>query len=344
MAADGRGARWATQLVSATKRKATTGLLVLVGLFVAVNLHQHYAWQIILFQEIISPGRTECVLPNVGAPPSPVAPPDHGELKIGILLLIDKHMWGSDGTKHSIENKRAYSSRHGYELIIATGSEIDRSRPAAWSKIRALLRHLPHFDYIMFTDADTLFTNFETPLQHLIVDREKDLIMTEDWNGLNTGVFIVRNSPWSSWLLDEAWGYEGSEQEYMATHETSRKGIKYPFEYEQRAFHYIFQTNVWKERGLPAYKQTLLYNGQVQSQDELWSHLVILPQCSMNAYMLYPFSFRFAAESQWIPSDLIVHMAGHKDPNKRELFEYCYGRATAAERQMTSRTAGRLGA
>ena len=38
-------------------------------------------------------------------------------------------------------------------------------------------------------------------------DREaKDLFISEDWNGVNTGVFILRNSSWSRWFLQEAWG------------------------------------------------------------------------------------------------------------------------------------------
>ena len=39
----------------------------------------------------------------------------------------------------------------------------------------------------------------------------------------------------------------------MALHEASRQGIPYPFEYEQRSFHYLLQTQVWRTRGLPKY-------------------------------------------------------------------------------------------
>ena len=45
---------------------------------------------------------------------------------------------------------------------------------------------------------------------------------------------------------------QGSEQEYMSRHETSLSGVKYPFEFEQRAVHYIFQTSKWREVGQEA--------------------------------------------------------------------------------------------
>lgn len=49
----------------------------------------------------------------------------------------------------SIENKKAYASLHGYDVIIATSADIDRGRPAAWSKILVMEKHLPQYDYLM---------------------------------------------------------------------------------------------------------------------------------------------------------------------------------------------------
>jgi hypothetical protein len=34
----------------------------------------------------------------------------------------------------------------------------------------------------------------------------KDIYISADWNGINTGVFMMRNSSWSKWFLEEAWG------------------------------------------------------------------------------------------------------------------------------------------
>ena len=151
------------------------------------------------------------------------------------------------------------------------------------------------------------------------------MIISEDWNGVNTGVFGLKNSDWSLWFLEEAWGEAGSEQEHMALHEKSRSGVPYPFEYEQRAVHYLLQTDVWRQRGLPVYKG---------GRGPLWEHVKLVPQCTLNSYMLYPRLSSIIGQApmtyvaaQYVPGDFVVHMAGHKDPNKSELFRYCYDMA-----------------
>ena len=50
---------------------------------------------------------------------------------------------------------------------------------------------------------------------------------------MNTGVFLMRSSTWSWWLLDEC---EAAP---------ARSG-NYPFEYEQRAAHFLLQASVWR--------------------------------------------------------------------------------------------------
>lgn len=243
-------------------------------------------------------------------------------MRVGLLLLFDDHILTRSLTRNSLANKRAYAKRHGYELVVVTGAGIDRSRPAAWSKIQAMRTHLPRFDYLCYFDADTLVMNPEVQLLDYAAQApDKDVFISEDLNGLNTGVFMLRNSSWSQWFLREAWGGKGSEQEHMALHEHSRRGIAYPFEYEQRAFHYLFQTDVWTNRHLPRYTPSA---PTPPGQADFWAHTLLLPQCALNSYMINPFNFRAPAESQWIPGDFVVHMAGHKDQNKEDLFAYCW--------------------
>ena len=38
-----------------------------------------------------------------------------------------------------------------------------------------------------------------------IVDYEYDQILAADRNGLNCGVWMIRNTEWSLWFLDEMW-------------------------------------------------------------------------------------------------------------------------------------------
>lgn len=52
-------------------------------------------------------------------------------------------------SERSIANKQGYAALHGYDVIIATAEDIDRSRPAAWSKLLVLQKHLASYDYVM---------------------------------------------------------------------------------------------------------------------------------------------------------------------------------------------------
>jgi hypothetical protein len=228
----------------------------------------------------------------------------------------------------SIQNKRAYCEKHGYSLKIADGQMIDRSRPAAWSKVLALRHYLPQFDWVLFMDTDTLVMNPEIRVESLI-DERYDVIISEDWSGVNTGVFLMRNSTWSWWLLDEVW-----KQHQLVSG-------NYPFEYEQRAFHFLLQTSVWRARGLSRCesarattreKRTHFTNRprRYPGAPEVRRHFKVIPQCALNSYMLSPFTLRGdRATSQYVQGDFVVHMAGHKGYNKARLFEHAQRQAEA---------------
>jgi hypothetical protein len=169
--------------------------------------------------------------------------PDGRPPRIGVVLLYDDQQQearfaGMEAiSAASIANKRAYAEMHDYSLVVADGTMIDRSRPAAWSKMPVLHRFVPQFDWVLFLDMDTLVMNPDVKIENYI-DERYDVIISEDWSGVNTGVFLIRNSTWTMWFLDELW-----KQKQLVSG-------NYPFEYEQRAFHYLLQTRIWRERGL----------------------------------------------------------------------------------------------
>lgn len=298
----------------ADRRRIFFAVAVVVIIYV---LKTFYGWQIMLFQKGYPLKKADrCSFPPSG---SVRQHGRHNRPRIGVLMVFDDKMWGSDITRLSVKNKRIYAERHGYQLVLENGSGIDTRRPPAWSKILALKRHLHRFDYLLFMDVDSLVMNMEVLLEDYTGGGELDLIISEDWNGLNTGIFMLRNSTWSHQLLEQVWGSKDSEQEYMAGHESALDGVPYPFEYEQRAFHYVFQTEAWKQRHLPVYDDSAL-----ASEGPLWSHLLVLPQCALNSYMLHPLSPHYEVARQWKEGDFIVHMAGHKGATKTALFLHCY--------------------
>lgn len=46
--------------------------------------------------------------------------------------------------------------------------------------------------------------NFSIEIES-IIDDSFDLIVTKDPNGINTGIFLIRNSEWSINFLEEVW-------------------------------------------------------------------------------------------------------------------------------------------
>eukprot|EP00198_Chlamydomonas_reinhardtii_P012687 XP_001702024.1 predicted protein [Chlamydomonas reinhardtii] len=64
-------------------------------------------------------------------------------------------------------NKQQYAALHGYRYVDASDL-LDRSRPASWSKILAVLSVLDSCDWVFWVDADTLITNMSTPLERLL--------------------------------------------------------------------------------------------------------------------------------------------------------------------------------
>ncbi|XP_020248964.1 probable alpha-1,6-mannosyltransferase MNN10 isoform X2 [Asparagus officinalis] len=109
-------------------------------------------------------------------------------------------------------NKRSYAERMGYDFLDAR-SLVDRSRPPNWSKILAVRHYLDRYDWVFWNDADTLVTNSNISLEsilkaaigHLDLHASHDLVVTEDTNGINSGVFFIRRSNWSKDFLDKWW-------------------------------------------------------------------------------------------------------------------------------------------
>ena len=112
---------------------------------------------------------------------------------------------------------------------------IDETRPTSWSKLLAMRKYLPYYDFLLYVDADTLVTNYDIKLED-IVDYGYDQVLAADRNGLNCGVWLIRNTPWSLWFLDEMWAQS------QLVNPTSFV----LFHYEQRAMHYLYQSKVWR--------------------------------------------------------------------------------------------------
>jgi hypothetical protein len=107
----------------------------------------------------------------------------------------------------------AYAALHGYDLRVSTHL-LAPERPPAWSKIALVRELLEHYDEVLWVDADAIFVDISRDIAEL-VRPDKDLYLVEhvyeedeSWRSANTGVFLVRSTPWARRFLDRVWAAE----------------------------------------------------------------------------------------------------------------------------------------
>ena len=123
-------------------------------------------------------------------------------MRVLILTLADEKF--SDIAEISTPNKKRYAKHHGYGFVCVDELPAP-DRSASWNKIRAIQERLDEFNWIFWTDADSLIMNGDIRIEDIIGDNRQDLIMTKDTNGLNAGQFLIKNSAWSHSFLWTVW-------------------------------------------------------------------------------------------------------------------------------------------
>lgn len=105
---------------------------------------------------------------------------------------------------HEVHNKM-----HGYPLHVLRQPLLDD----VWTKpafiLSLILRELgkpegERLQWILWVDADTIILNPYVPVESFLPPEDfdhVDLLYTNDWNGLNNGVFLIKVSRWSVELL-----------------------------------------------------------------------------------------------------------------------------------------------
>jgi hypothetical protein len=131
-------------------------------------------------------------------------------------------------TNFTIVNKERYARHRGYDLHVHGLTALDHSLPPSWSKIKLLRRHVIDYDYVMWVDADVLFTNFDKGIEDLVnLNPYKEVMIARDDNGLNCGVMVLQGTSKVAALLDEVWYFSGDRnhmwQEQYALSEVLKK-------------------------------------------------------------------------------------------------------------------------
>lgn len=124
--------------------------------------------------------------------------------------------WSDDGFVAMRNNRRAYAESHGYQFL--DFNETNLPTPQLRQNWRSLKKYIkPRLllalmdtnksDWVIWTDADTLYTNATIPWANFL-EPENDLVFAEASGVVsNDGVFAVRVTPWSKSFLED-WLHE----------------------------------------------------------------------------------------------------------------------------------------
>ena len=111
--------------------------------------------------------------------------------KFAIVTLFDSYY--EDLAKIAIPDKLQYASKHGYDVIYFD-QKIDDTRPAQWSKVKAVEHVLDDYEWVWWIDIDALIMNRDIKLES-IVDETADIIFTENkYSVISNGSSFYKNS------------------------------------------------------------------------------------------------------------------------------------------------------
>jgi hypothetical protein len=114
------------------------------------------------------------------------------------------------------DNKEMYTDKHGYDLCLYKIQDSDRmsnGKVSGFTKIGVLknLIESNQYDWLFHVDADSLIMNHQIKVESLI-DEYYDWIVSEDWNGINVGNFILKCSGNSVKFLEAVNKFAPSEE------------------------------------------------------------------------------------------------------------------------------------
>jgi galactosyl transferase GMA12/MNN10 family len=125
--------------------------------------------------------------------------------KIALVTLYTHHIAGY--ARISEHNVKRYCDRHGYAYHVyrEIPPQLDSNISGSWVKSWLLARHLADHDWVIWVDADVLFTNQSKKLEPLLENR--DVLFAKDIGGwdLNSGVMAFRHTAQNAALLEKIW-------------------------------------------------------------------------------------------------------------------------------------------
>ncbi|EFJ51693.1 hypothetical protein VOLCADRAFT_103321 [Volvox carteri f. nagariensis] len=194
-------------------------------------------------------------------------------------FVTDHSQLRFDHVMESFLNKFKYAHYYNYEFIPIFWNFKDPDLPGAWAKIPALQRYLPYYDWVWSMDVDAFVTNRrlsieEHVLKHIPLD--KAVVIARDCNHLNTGSFLIRNTPRAFQFLDAVYSLRRNTSLHL-----------YDIWYEQSAVIHVFDHDI----------------------EGLTSTFHLIPQQKLNSYSSN-------CGHTWQLRDFVVHFPGQAEKSK----------------------------
>lgn len=135
------------------------------------------------------------------------------KLKIAVCTLCIND-WYYEIVKYGVKTIRLYAEKHGYDFHICNDvyESCVEKRDYPWYKIKCIQKILPDYDYVFWIDADGFVMKNNIMVEDYIneymmsLDKTYDLLIADDGNfRVNTGMMILKNSPFIFSLLNLIW-------------------------------------------------------------------------------------------------------------------------------------------
>lgn len=167
-------------------------------------------------------------------------------IEIAVAVVVDDFL--PAGIRQlTVMNKALFAQRWGHVLVAPSVSDIATfagKYPTPWAKFPVIMNAFEKCRFVFMIDADAVFMRGDIDLRIAAgeMDRQdKDILISKDFNSLNSGVFMMRRSVRSLAFLKEA---------MLSRQLLGMRKAAIPLQYENRAFFY--HTGEWPScAGLP---------------------------------------------------------------------------------------------
>jgi hypothetical protein len=204
-------------------------------------------------------------------------------------------------SKYSLEKLKKYCKKHEYGLIVYE-KPLNLDMMPCWNKIACVLLNLKKFKYLVWIDADAMICNDNIKIEDLIgINKNKDLLICKDIfsikESINSGVMIIKNTPWAYKLFKNTWN-----NEYPHLHNDQN----------------IILYEILKDNGFNLYFNFFKYNIyfiiiNLIANKEIHPKVLIFEQKYFNCHLL-SFSDNY----------FVLHLMGFNNTDRKKIFKIIY--------------------